>query len=141
MKIYAQSILLLLLLLLLQVAQATMVITFGVPVTYVNSTPGSYYTPGDSIGLTHQVAFGNGSNYARSMRAEIGLFDRNEAEICTALEYLMTVSANSTFEYDPGFHSGVTALGSFHTAYLWGSYFDPFDSTWHVMNTDQYGFT
>ncbi len=28
-----------------------MVITFGVPVTKVNGVTGSYYTPGDSIGL------------------------------------------------------------------------------------------
>ncbi len=137
MKIFGQSILILLLL--LQVAQATMVITFGVPVTYVNNTAGSVYTPGDSIGLGHRVAFGNGSDLAKSMRADIALFDKNDNGICTALRYEEVVSANSTLYYDPGLISGVTALGSYHTAYLWGSYYD--NTTWQLMTSDSYGFT
>jgi len=139
MKTYGQSILLLLLL--LQAAQATMVITFGVPVTKVNGNSGSYYNPGDTIGLSHRVAFGNGSGLGSSFVADIGLFDLNDAAICTVLTYTNVVSANSTFEYDPAEISGVTVLGSFHTAHLWGSYWDIYDSTWHLMNSDEYGFT
>ncbi len=136
MKIYGQSILLLLLL--SQVTQATMVITFGVPVTKVNGVVGSYYTPGDSIGLLHQVSFANGSNLARSMRADIALLDKNDNGICTAFRYEMVVSANDEHDYDPDFIEGMTTLGSFHTAVLWGSYFD---ATWHLMTTDSYDFT